>query len=352
MKLRFHLVFLAAPLFPAAGCRTPNAAEGPGSQVKSDEVPPLTCETGEAASFTLGAIDPLPKDTVVTFPGPHRLQAQDDGRHVRVDVCADNFALKATLRRVVYRFSEMQRYTAADATAAGARIAGVSEAIFDNDTSKLDVFVPQAAGAKKGIWLKGWKVEGEPTFATAVPVMVEDGGSLKPTALYWLAGSFSYGDPLKGLKCPGGETWRSSGFTLGTAQFTAERCEFLGGGETTGYRIKTLVVTDSNPALPPEARKPVTLADETALKALNYRWNHHNACDSFYLKLPHAEYAATAAPCAGCGQAVPNAPERKYTDEDHTFLHYRIKYEGGAWQDGKLDGCPHHFLSCRGQRPQ
>jgi hypothetical protein len=52
---------------------------------------------------------------------------------------------------------------------------------------------------------------------------------------------------------------------------------------------------------------------------LDYRWNHHNACDTFHLTLPHAEYVAAAATLAGCGETVLDAPVRIPDGPDHPF---------------------------------
>ncbi|MCC6874170.1 MAG: hypothetical protein IT378_07660, partial [Sandaracinaceae bacterium] len=165
------------------------------------------------------------------------------------------------------------------------------------------------------------------------------------TSIYVTVGGLREGDVFRDRPCHFGESLWQRSFQLATATFEVGACTFLGGGETFGYRIHYLAVTDTNAALTPAEQQRIELAGEPAVDAaLTYRWNHHNGCDSFHLALPHADYAATASPLAGCGLPVPEAPPRDISDPDRTVL-YRIRYHGGAWTDGVLTGC-HHYLLC------
>lgn len=126
-----------------------------------------------------------------------------------------------------------------------------------------------------------------------------------------------------------------------------EACSFLGGGITRGYRIDRLTVQDSSPQLQAADRGRFEFKSRAEVEGvLNYRWNHHNACDSFHLALPHADYAASSAPAAGCGPQVPNAPPRRIDEPSTSPVLYRLRYYGGAWKDGSIPGCT-HFLECR-----
>lgn len=171
--------------------------------------------------------------------------------------------------------------------------------------------------------------------------------SIEYTSLYVLVGGLAAGDVFAGLRCPFGEMLLATTFRLDTAQFEVEACTFLGGGITTGYRIHRLAVQDPNPALAEADRRRFEFTTEAEVKAvMNYKWNHHNACDSFHLALGHADYAASSAPAAGCGTQVPNAPPRNINEDPNSPVLYRIRYAGGAWRDGSIAGCTHH-LFCR-----
>ena len=75
---------------------------------------------------------------------------------------------------------------------------------------------------------------------------------------------------------------------------------------------------------------------ETTLLLAKYRFGRHNACDSFLVKIPGAEYAFTSSSHGGCAQILEGAPMRDHADPNPTTL-YKIKYNGQDWQGGVLD---------------
>lgn len=193
-----------------------------------------------------------------------------------------------------------------------------------------------------GIW-----VVGHPAFLAVARGDVS-AADITYNSLTVIVGGLAPGDSFAGQVCPFTQQPLSAAFSLGTAQFTVTGCSFLGGGETTGYTIHTLSVEDSSAALDPGERRRFTLATEAELTAaLDYRWNHHNACDSFHLTLPHAEYAASASPLAGCGEQVPGAPMRTFDEPFDSPVKYRLRYHGGAWVDGTIEGCRHYLFCAR-----
>lgn len=146
--------------------------------------------------------------------------------------------------------------------------------------------------------------------------------------------------------CPEGHMPLSARFRLGTAQFEVGGCSFMGGGHTMGYEFHRLTIEDTSPALMPADRRKLEFTTKAEVDAvLNYRWNHHNACDSFHLALPHADYAASSAPLAGCGTQVPNAPPRSFDEPFDAPVRYRTRYYGGAWVDADATGCS-QYMSC------
>lgn len=166
------------------------------------------------------------------------------------------------------------------------------------------------------------------------------------TSLTVIVGGLAIGDTFAGLACKFGHTPLSARFRLGTAQFEVGGCSFLGGGHTMGYEFHRLTIEDSSATLLPADRRKYEFTTKAEVDAvLNYRWNHHNACDSFHLALPHADYAASSAPMAGCGTQVPNAPPRSFDEPFDAPARYRIRYYGGAWVDADAAGCS-QYMSC------
>lgn len=170
--------------------------------------------------------------------------------------------------------------------------------------------------------------------------------SIEYTSLYVLVGGLVAGNTFAGLPCPLGEGFSEAAFRLDTAELEMAVCTFQGGGFTTGYRIQRLAIQDHNAALQEGDRRRFEFHTEAEVNGvLHYGWNHHNACDSFHLRLPHANYAASAAPAAGCGLQVPEAPRRSFDEPPGIPMLYRIRYYGGPWREGEVAGC-FHFLRC------
>jgi hypothetical protein len=161
-----------------------------------------------------------------------------------------------------------------------------------------------------------------------------------------VVGGLAESDVFADLKCKLEEWPLAKTFSLGSATFDMEACGFQDAGHTTGYRIVYLAVQDSSTDLTEAERARFEFDGEGQLQAvLTYAWNHHNACDSFHLALDHADYAASAAPIAGCGATVPEAPPRTFDETDNT-VHYRLRHHAGTWVEGTLPGC-HHYLFCQ-----
>jgi hypothetical protein len=179
-----------------------------------------------------------------------------------------------------------------------------------------------------GLLLRGQRVRGRPVIALYQVRPLRD-GRLELTASHVVYGVLSATDVF--ARCSVGEQYQEVDFTLGTASFRAAQCVFLGGGETTGYRILRLGVKDSADELPPERRDVwFEWEGEALAERLVYRWNHHNACDSFYLDARElgARYAASTPPMAGCGTVVTHAPLRSFEDGDGQ-LHFVVDHGQG-----------------------
>jgi hypothetical protein len=192
---------------------------------------------------------------------------------------------------------------------------------------------------------RGLLIVGHPAFVAVGQGNVGT-NSIEYTSLYVLVGGLAAGNTFAGLPCPLGEGFSEASFRLDTAELEVAVCTFPGGGITTGYRVQRLAIQDSNAALQEGDRRRFEFNTEAEVRSvLHYAWNHHNACDSFHLTLPHANYAASAAPAAGCGLQVPEAPRRSFDEPPGIPLLYRIRYYGGAWREGEVTGC-FHVLRC------
>lgn len=320
------------------------------------------CPTGATLlHYSFTPVVPLPSVASLELLGlPNGVQLLSAGpssdSDLRLDVCEDG-AGQRTLAAVLHTigaFSVPSFYRIDPSLAAP-----VEEIIDHGQGNVVQVRLPPAAFVVSGleaalggdldplairlVYDSGLLILGHPGFIAAAQGRVGV-STVEYTSIFVLVGGLGPGDAFAGRTCRFGETPRARSFQMATAAFEVAACTFLGGGETAGYRIYRLAITDPSTELTPAERERFEFTGEAAVEAvLTYRWNHHNGCDSFHLALPHADYAATTSPLAGCGTPVDNAPLRDFNDMDGT-VHYRLRYHGGAWVEGAMPDCPHYLL--------
>jgi hypothetical protein len=311
------------------------------------QVQPLKCATGTSpASFSLVPITkwPTAKKVAAVIPGITQITRAKGNLSFRLDLCGDDNNGAFTLKRVLFHpYSESPIEMYDESNSKFVTVEKLQEALFEQPQGFKVVI---RGSDNRGVLIVGAKNTPE-NFIAAVGIEFMANGKYQPTAISALVGTFFLGDSLSGGPCKIGQDQRTSTVKLGTANLTFDICTFLGGGETTGYTINSLKVTDTNSAIPQNMRGVEQIFEGEALKqALAYRYNHHNACDSFVLKATalKAVYTASSSPAAGCGMTLPGAPERKF-DELDTHLGktlYRTDYNGVKGTVQVLDAS--HFL--------
>jgi len=109
-------------------------------------------------------------------------------------------------------------------------------------------------------------------------------------------GKFNIGNPFNG-KCPARQKQKDKLIELGTAKIHFYGCTFMGGGRSTGFSIHKVTLEDSNPLVPEKHRnREVVFSGDDLSSSFKYKWNHHNECDTFELKVGSAEYSGTMHP--------------------------------------------------------
>ena len=349
-------------LVPDAGdSGTDSGSPDVGSSPDGGVVSELCPEGSTLMQFSLTAPNPVPTNGMLDLP-PASFQFEiiaagmPGGPNARFDVCNDAGTL--SLQSVLfvgggfetpsfYRLDESisapvettieidQGWVVEKRLPPSAMVVEGLDAAIQGDLAALHVELKAEYGAL---------IVGHQGFIAIASVHLIPSG-FEYSSIYVVAGGLAPGDAFAGLPCKFGEQTLETSFMLSTATFEVEACTFLGGGETTGYRITSLSIQDSSAELTSAEQQRFEFPTiEDVDSVLTYRWNHHNGCDSFHLALPHAEYAATASPLAGCGEQVPEAPPRSFEDPPGS-VKYRIKYGGGAWVDGELLNCA-HYLFC------
>lgn len=269
--------------------------------------------------------------------------APGNGLHLRLDVChisETQFLLKRVLY-VAHSFSPIIALSESDSTFH--KNEGLSEAILSGDYSQFYLLIEDKTNLGSGIVARGIN-ESFGSYLAVTDVQIYTPDRWQITNIRAMAGRLELKDSFAQGKCQGGQSEIIYRFQMDTADFEYEVCTFLGGGETTGYDIKKVTVKDSSKLIPVALRNsPIILEGNDLSNALKYKWNHHNACDSFVLKVAKtsATYAATSAPMAGCGTSVEGAPKRDF-DEQSKLAKYQIHY-GSKTEGIKLLKIAHYF---------
>jgi hypothetical protein len=356
-----------------SACRTPPAAENevkdlaPAANLVNvataetpDDIPALTCDTGEFFSFMLvppvppvaNAAIELPRDPVSGLP--LNLGLPSDSRNARFDVCVNENADPETAKLMRIVLVGSARLDAAH----GFNIVTPPQPVDDAELDKVlfgeagvtELVVPTKIveqpdrSLKNLLQIHSWSVGDQVLVSVAKLMQIKNPGEPEGpvVGLSAMVGKLIPGDPVvpegEALEC-GTAPAVVRTFKIETATFAAKLCtNFIGTAGTTNYEFLGMTVTDDNPALPADVRgKAFTLEGDAFAQSFAYKKRHHNVCDSFAMHLPHAIYAATNAPFGeavqGCEAAdvVPDAPTRAASDQSPSF-YYRVKYGAGAWQ--------------------
>lgn len=306
------------------------------------DLPPLECALGDPTFFSLNPLPELPSADAVRFDEPFTLVPPSVDQNLRLDFC-----LLPDGKLDFQRFAVMTR------TRSGVRPfvhpiapefdeSGLNAFLFGGDAAEFAVTLPTQGSYIAEYRLKGWKA-GEVSFVT-VAAFAGSGETLSMEDLV-IAATLDYGDFATEGGCRSFEKFKTSTLQMNTATLTFGYCTFPSGGETVGFRISGLKVSDSNPGLTAEQRREFSFDEDALADVLKYRWNHHNSCDAFTVRLPHATYAATSGAtftmdpghCAGFEEAPARDPN------DHGNVKWVLRYTSGEEAAGFGEAA--HFLS-------
>lgn len=304
------------------------------------------CAAGESLRmFTFESpetLPPLPSDL------PDFLEVSPVNESIRFEVCtADDFTF--SLRRVLHKMGASIKLDVFSFEPP-LKNEKLDNAFFGNsDGLQLDMFNPGSDGSldeQFGIRFGSLKHNGE-SFVTIQRVMKTGDEPVAPSSVFFMVGKFVLGDPFirtgDSALCKLNEGFLKSTFDVQTAHFEVKMCTFMGGGETTGYRILSFSVEDKNEKLPAQDRQK-RMFEGDALKILDNKFFHHNACDYFLLKLENVSYGLTSAPMAGCGKTPEGTPQRVIFEEGEHSRHtlFQVQYKGHTLETGFIPRV--HFL--------
>lgn len=321
------LVLFASSLVMGLSCKSRSyLGQSTVKQAEGD----LSCSSGALERFGLSPLSILPKTKDISWLPVQRefsLYPPNSNNALRIDVCFDPINPAATtLKRVVWRY--MQGSPKNFYPNSQTSVKGLEGALF-GDYSGFEIQMVDEQG--KGIFVKGAKASST-SFVAVGNTLLSGEQPVFPDGDLFVGSLLNNFDPFISGVCKPEQQYSTTEISMGSAKVFFELCKYQDIGETVGYEIKKVRVIDSNESLAEKDRKEFAVEGPGLVPPVfEYSFNHHNGCDSFALRLPHASYAATSPSGAGCGRIVPDAPERDF-DNDNVALKYRIKYGTSDWQ--------------------
>jgi hypothetical protein len=276
--------------------------------------------------FSLNALQSLPANSEVSLGFPATLVPPSVEGNIRLDFCLDGGDLdfrrfvvmvrtRSGIRPFVHSIEKSFNSTA------------LSAFIFGGKIEDFSITLPTKNSYVTEYRLQGWKVAGKEFVSLSS--FISDGQQLKPESDV-IVGTLDYGDFPNEGNCKSFEKYQTDTFAAGTATLSFGYCTFPAAGETRGFRITSVKAKDVNPKLTADQQKEFAFDEVALTSVLVYRFNHHNSCDAFTLRLPHAVYAATSSATftmnpGHCAQ-FEEAPRRDPLE--HGKVKWLVRYNG------------------------
>ena len=129
--------------------------------------------------------------------------------------------------------------------------------------------------------------------------------------------------------------------SMGTAKLSLDICIFANSDDTWDYEAVNLVIEDSSVELSDSDKRPKEFKKAQLKRVWKETLTHHSTCDNFVLELPHATYAATAAPGFRADPVEDTCKEQKHPkapkiNEDTNKGLWQISYKNGKKANGEF----------------
>lgn len=362
----------------AASCR-PRMFNTADTEARTRGVPVAGCQAGETVQSLV--VEKVPSDLAqqVHLDGDLRSVEPSEEFQLRLDVCvgagSPRLERVALIRLPRFRDVHYDRFAPSEEIheEEGVRlpvnkweVKGLEEALFEQDYSQLEIEI--RPNWYQGLVLKGWG-RGESGVVSMQNLMWQASKlAMIPMENKVLVGRLVPGDLVDpNHKCAQG-TYRHTRLALGTATLEFELCSDFVGSQLE-YKVLRLKVTDTADFLSPEERTvELTNPDDLVRVPENevenddfygapfrenrfyFDLNHHNACDTFYLNLKHAQFSGTSAVAGrtgggwpGCAPGVVTSPR---PDMRADGLLWTVKYKHvGSWNEEQEHPRVGHFFS-------
>ncbi|MGE0174760.1 MAG: hypothetical protein AB7T49_18350 [Oligoflexales bacterium] len=267
------------------------------SQLRKD-LPLIECDGAENFSLGLSAIENVPSASALPFPQWNTSRTVDNTNdfNVRLDVCFDQVAGKADLRRIVYRLTDNVYLVMT--VKSDAQVSGLEDAVF-GDVSHLKVVNRYTKGflydVDQRIVIQGMDLGGEEVVALINEKRegenyiryVGDQDNNRMWTDDVMVGQMEVKDPFSEYQCAQAE--KRVFLDFDDTRLELQFCEVSSTSGGWAGEYTDMVVIDSDPSAPSEIK-----GIRRNITDLKERGVHHNICDGLILKTELATYYLTA----------------------------------------------------------
>lgn len=312
--------------------------------------PVVTCpEEQSLFHFKLEATSEMPSGTVVTY-GDYQLTATPPGGsdvNTQLTVCMTADGESVFLKRILFAREPFTRWTPPNAIMVRSdiqnvewsgesafrrievpetkiQVVGLRDAVF-GDASHLKIVVPLEQ-ANRELHLLGFQHNGKIFVGSALWIA-------RPNQSEWMpldplqVGILVPGESFQTPDCPPGEGRLAWAFDFEKVFLTVEACWRQIGVSGRSFTLLEAHLTDRSEWLSIAEQNPITIRGNQNPQ-FRYKITHHNECDSFVIRLPHATYGFTMKrlPDDLCPDVLEGAPNLSGPiPRDHGYQ-YQVQY--------------------------
>lgn len=217
-----------------------------------------------------------------------RLLPPSENHQIRIEACLHSTTSEVRIAGITVQNGGSQHTFSASASTT-LSTAGVQEAFFSTDKSKLKILAENRAGY-------GYLVQGYQAFVFASFLFKNGANQWDPNGKDSerisdvLVGHLTSGD-LFSSECENGQI-QTYLIEFEKVDLRGKYCGFQGGGLTTGWNLLSLTITDSSPAIATEFRGKafsIDVLQSLEEKTLVTKYVHHNDSDKLNLSLPQIQ---------------------------------------------------------------
>lgn len=313
--------------------------------------PVVKCSEGHSLfHFKLEATPALPSGTVVTY-GSHQLLAAHPGGddlNTQLTVCISADSESVFLKRILFTREPFTHWTPPSAIIIRAdiqdvewrresayrlievpeskvQVVGLHEAMF-GDARRLRVVVPLEQ-ADRELKILGFQHNNRTFVGSALWITRPDQSTWLPLEPLQ-AGYLVPGESFQSHDCPAGEGRLNWLFEFEKVSLTVDACWHQIGVSGRSFNLREARLIDRSEWLSTTEQGPIIIRGDHD-QLFRYKTTHHNECDSFVIRLPHATYGFTIKnlPDELCPEVLEGAPNFSGTmPRDHGFQ-YQVQYQ-------------------------